>query len=98
MNIIARILGMFCCPVPPDEQLARGYDEARGYNLPPDQRPVVTAVPETVSEHQVWERRLPGTPITEQTLFLAIDAEGRARVHEAILVTLLRDAGWERTA
>lgn len=60
-------------------------------------RPPAAAV-EVVAEHQVWERRLAGTDIAETRMFLTIDGQGRAHVHEAILVTLLRDAGWERTA
>jgi len=31
-------------------------------------------------------------------LVVEVDADGRARVHEAVLAQLLVDAGWERTA
>lgn len=47
---------------------------------------------------QVWERRIGGTDIAETRLHLEVDPEGRIRVHEAVLVQLLVDAGWERTA
>ncbi|NUS54717.1 MAG: hypothetical protein HOV66_07625 [Streptomycetaceae bacterium] len=51
-----------------------------------------------MDERQVWERRLADTDIAESRLHLQVDDQGRAYVHEAVLVRLLVDAGRERTA
>ena len=49
-------------------------------------------------EQQVWERRVSGTDVPEVRLHLAVDHEGRVRLHEAMVVQLLVDAGWERAS
>ena len=48
-------------------------------------------------ERQTWElRRL--ADHTDLALHLEVDAEGRVRIHEAVLARVLTEAGWERTA
>lgn len=51
-----------------------------------------------VVERQTWERRIPDTDRTELAIHLEVDAEGRVRLHEAVLARVLVEAGWERTA
>ena len=52
--------------------------------------------PPESAERQRWRRV--DTAGVKRGLVVEVDADGRARVHEAVLAQLLVDAGWERTA
>jgi len=52
----------------------------------------------TARERQTWEKRLGDTDVAEKRMHLEVDDQGRVRIHEALVVQLLVDAGWERTA
>ncbi|WP_435744940.1 hypothetical protein [Nocardioides sp. SYSU DS0663] len=47
-------------------------------------------------DRRTWEQRVPGTDVPTQQIHLEVDAEGRVRLHEALVCRLLNDAGWER--